>query len=181
MPTVNTRVPVSTPVKTLDKLRSLPIDVTTANLAGTDRTFTRHTNRNGDPGGFVESTAYAGPNTYVGVKALVLDSARMEDHSMIYGKKMTICGDACMMDYARVYGGNTTIRGHVVASAETHLAENLTVSGHLVFTGHSHAYGEGGKLKLFGDAVIGGDVWMHGNFFFDFVEKYANSCLTGNL
>ena len=88
--TVERREAQTRTVDNVEQLRTLPKGVMRAavkvdGVDGEVRYFERHVNRNGDLGGFVEDTAYAGKDTYVGAKALVLEKARMTDHSMIYG------------------------------------------------------------------------------------------------
>jgi len=147
-------------VKNVEELRKLDSTVKVAFFG--DREFTRHTNRNGDTGGFVERTASAGPDTYVGAKALVLDRAEMHKHSMAYGS-VTLCENSALDGYARLYGEGSIMRGNSVGCDDAHIAEFVVAEGDIVLGGHMHAYGmnEIFMTRFSGWGKIDGDPWIY--------------------
>ncbi len=165
--TVERREAQTRTVDNVEQLRTLPKGVMRAavkvdGVDGEGRYFERHVNRNGDLGGFVEDTAYAGKDTYVGAKALVLEKARMTDHSMIYGTT-TLCEGAALQDDARFYSDGGIMRGWSRGFGDAHIAEWVLLEGNINVGGHVHVYGIDNERRtvLGGQGSLTGHMWIY--------------------
>ena len=84
---------------------------------GHERHFFRHTNPNGATGGFVESTASAGPEVFIDKRSTVEEEA-------------TVTGDVRLLNGARVYGNAVVMakEGSMITITKSDVFDEVTLS-----------------------------------------------------
>ncbi|MDE1827989.1 MAG: hypothetical protein KGH65_02415 [Candidatus Micrarchaeota archaeon] len=123
--------------------------------------FRRHKNKNGEVGGFVESTAFVSPTAHVASKAIVFHKSQILDNAKILGNariyrdaqvsgEAMIAGNAWLSDYAKVYG-QAKISGNASVSGSAEVYGNAKILGHTRI--------EGGA-KVFGNTKISGFIYV---------------------
>ncbi|MGA3020455.1 MAG: hypothetical protein ABSD68_00705 [Candidatus Micrarchaeales archaeon] len=133
------------------------VKVITFILNGKERKMERHRNKNGDVGGFVEETASAGEDTYIGKDALILDSARVycsalvRDNAQISGNAR-VSGDAQIYDKARVFGDasisdNARVFGDAWVSCDARVSDNARVFGDVWVSGSTQISDNDNRIK----------------------------------
>ena len=101
-------------VSSVEALRDLSTEVKDAKMG--ERQFSRHINKNGSLGGFVESTARATEFTIIGQRALVLESALVRDAARIEGD-VTVIGNVKVSECANL-SGNMVIGGFAEVASD---------------------------------------------------------------
>lgn len=135
-----------------------------------DRVFVRHVNRNGDLGGFVESSATVDGTAYLGSKALVLDQAKVLEHSVVFGTA-TIEHGALVKGNAKVQG-KARISGSAFVSNSADIRDDVEVGDNARVWGNAHLY-KNAKLKsnaeakdncqIAEDVILGADMTVGGH------------------
>lgn len=112
-------------------------------FGGKEKRMERHVNKNGDVGGFVENSAKAYPDTYIGKDALVLDRAEISHNARVDGNAMAF-GDAKVSWNAQVFG-DAQVYDKASVSGDARVYDKAIVSGYARV---------GGEAKVSGDASV---------------------------
>ena len=123
--------------ESVSELKDVPELIQMAIVTGKDgheRHFFRHANPNGATGGFVESTASAGPDVFIDKKSTVEGEA-------------TVTGDVRLLNGARVYGDAVVMakEGSKITINNSEIFDEVTISA-------SH-----NRHILIKDSVVSGD------------------------
>lgn len=167
----NRKVKARTTAVSLDSLRSLgkKISVATLKDGERERTFRRHTNKDGTLGGFVEDSAVTGEDVIVAQGAIVerdsilsgnskaLGRATITGHAVIRGSAV-ISGNGTVGDDAEVYG-SARVSGSAKVFGQSEVYDYAQVSGSAEVFGDAHVFGEAsvsGTAKVYGSAQVSG-------------------------